>query len=109
MATGSDSWGRSTASRSTGSRNTQRMLLCHHGEVVVLRVSRTKENPGRRFWGCVRYEGASKGGHGEGKDEEEGVLPEKILVEDLIINGCCESELRRPLLSILGFRFSSCG
>ncbi|MED6155833.1 hypothetical protein PIB30_009041 [Stylosanthes scabra] len=56
MATSSDSWGGSTASRSTGSKNTQRLLLCHHGEVAVLRVSGTKENSGRRFWGCVRYE-----------------------------------------------------
>ncbi|MED6125436.1 hypothetical protein PIB30_068488 [Stylosanthes scabra] len=56
MAMSSDRWGGSRASRSTGSKNTQRMLLCHQGEVSVLRVSGTKENPGRRFWGCVRYE-----------------------------------------------------
>ncbi|MED6142753.1 hypothetical protein PIB30_000315 [Stylosanthes scabra] len=32
------------------------MLLCLHGVPPVLRVSRTKENPGRRFWDCVYYE-----------------------------------------------------
>ncbi|MED6137547.1 hypothetical protein PIB30_065957 [Stylosanthes scabra] len=32
------------------------MLLCSHGECPVLRVSGTKENPRRRFWGCVRYD-----------------------------------------------------
>ncbi|MED6195562.1 hypothetical protein PIB30_038986 [Stylosanthes scabra] len=31
-------------------------LLCHHGKEPVLRVSRTNENPGRRFWGCVYYD-----------------------------------------------------
>ncbi|MED6167984.1 hypothetical protein PIB30_008009 [Stylosanthes scabra] len=50
---GSKSWRGSRASRSTGSA--QRMLLCHHGEEPVLRVSGTTENSGRRFWGCVRY------------------------------------------------------
>ncbi|MED6194813.1 hypothetical protein PIB30_032025 [Stylosanthes scabra] len=49
----SESWRGSRSSRSTGS--TQRMLLCHHGIESVLRVSGTKENPGKRFWGCVRY------------------------------------------------------
>ncbi|MED6144030.1 hypothetical protein PIB30_011532 [Stylosanthes scabra] len=49
----SESWRGSRSSRSTGS--TQRMLLCHYRIELVLRVSGTKENPGRRFWGCVRY------------------------------------------------------
>ncbi|MED6218632.1 hypothetical protein PIB30_028330 [Stylosanthes scabra] len=31
-------------------------LLCEHGIKPVLRVSRTKENPGRRYWGCARYQ-----------------------------------------------------
>ncbi|MED6223412.1 hypothetical protein PIB30_073733 [Stylosanthes scabra] len=44
----------SRASRSIGSTH-RTMLLCHHGERPVLRVSGTKENPGRRFWGCVCY------------------------------------------------------
>ncbi|MED6168055.1 hypothetical protein PIB30_008405 [Stylosanthes scabra] len=30
--------------------------FCGHGMKALLRVSRTKENPGRRFWGCPRYE-----------------------------------------------------
>ncbi|MED6174789.1 hypothetical protein PIB30_072302 [Stylosanthes scabra] len=30
-------------------------MVCGHGEPVVLRTSRTKENPERCFWGCVRY------------------------------------------------------
>ncbi|MED6127025.1 hypothetical protein PIB30_084112 [Stylosanthes scabra] len=44
----------SRASQSTESTH-RTMLLCHHGERPVLRVSGTKENPGRQFWGCVRY------------------------------------------------------
>ncbi|MED6156869.1 hypothetical protein PIB30_018441 [Stylosanthes scabra] len=44
----------SRASRSTASTQ-RRVLSCHHGEKAVLRVSGTKENPGRRFWVCVRY------------------------------------------------------
>ncbi|RYR22147.1 hypothetical protein Ahy_B03g067426 [Arachis hypogaea] len=31
-----------------------RLLLCSHGEKPVLRISGTKKNPGRRFWGCVQ-------------------------------------------------------
>ncbi|MED6185114.1 hypothetical protein PIB30_053897 [Stylosanthes scabra] len=31
-------------------------LLCRHGNRLVLRTSGTKENPGRRFWGCVHYD-----------------------------------------------------
>ncbi|MED6159554.1 hypothetical protein PIB30_043266 [Stylosanthes scabra] len=50
---GSESWRGSRSSWSTGS--TQKKLLCHHGVEPVLRVSGTKENPGRRFCGCVRY------------------------------------------------------
>ncbi|QHO14492.1 uncharacterized protein LOC107641574 [Arachis ipaensis] len=33
-----------------------RLLLCSHGEKPVLRISGTKENPGRRFWGYVYFE-----------------------------------------------------
>ncbi|XP_016173512.1 uncharacterized protein LOC107616021 [Arachis ipaensis] len=45
----------SRSSRSRGSAQ-KRGILCGHGERPVLRVSGTKENPGRRFWGCVYYE-----------------------------------------------------
>ncbi|XP_015934633.1 uncharacterized protein LOC107460760 [Arachis duranensis] len=45
----------SRSSRSRGSGQ-KRGVLCGHGERPVLRVSGTKENPGRRFWGCVYYE-----------------------------------------------------
>ncbi|MED6170001.1 hypothetical protein PIB30_026457 [Stylosanthes scabra] len=31
-------------------------LVCHHGKPPVLRVSRTTENPGRRFWSCAYYD-----------------------------------------------------
>ncbi|MED6189816.1 hypothetical protein PIB30_099744 [Stylosanthes scabra] len=34
----------------------RRTLVCHHGVRLVFRVSGTKENPGRRFRGCVYYE-----------------------------------------------------
>ncbi|MED6126697.1 hypothetical protein PIB30_080848 [Stylosanthes scabra] len=35
---------------SSASGQRRMMLLCHHGEPPVLRVSGTKENPRRRFW-----------------------------------------------------------
>ncbi|MED6218896.1 hypothetical protein PIB30_030787 [Stylosanthes scabra] len=60
----------SRASRSTVS--TQRKVLsCHHGEKAVLRVSGTKENPGRRFWGCVRYAVREQCGFFEWADQEQ--------------------------------------
>ncbi|RYQ81128.1 hypothetical protein Ahy_Scaffold1g107134 [Arachis hypogaea] len=31
------------------------LLLCSHGERLVLRTSGTKENYRHRFWGCVYY------------------------------------------------------
>ncbi|MED6132231.1 hypothetical protein PIB30_017308 [Stylosanthes scabra] len=44
----------------SSSRSTARMrrsvLVCHHRIPAVLRVSGTKDNPGRRFWGCVHYQ-----------------------------------------------------
>ncbi|MED6155888.1 hypothetical protein PIB30_009665 [Stylosanthes scabra] len=46
---------RSRSSRSTTSTH-RRVVVYNHGERAVLRVSGTKENPGRRFWGCVYYE-----------------------------------------------------
>ncbi|QHO22748.1 DNA-(apurinic or apyrimidinic site) lyase [Arachis hypogaea] len=46
------------SSRSCQSRSSapKRELVCRHGERPVLRVSGTRNNPGRRFWGCVYYE-----------------------------------------------------
>ncbi|QHO08541.1 uncharacterized protein DS421_14g473550 [Arachis hypogaea] len=46
------------SSRSCRSRSSaqKRELVCGHGERPVLRISGTKNNPGRRFWGCVYYE-----------------------------------------------------
>ncbi|RYR18006.1 hypothetical protein Ahy_B03g062646 [Arachis hypogaea] len=48
----------SGSSRSFRSRESaqKRRILCGYGERPVLRVSGTKENSGRRFWGCVYYE-----------------------------------------------------
>ncbi|MED6211160.1 hypothetical protein PIB30_070994 [Stylosanthes scabra] len=43
------------SSRSTRSAQ-RRGLLWSHGLRHALRVAGTKENPGRRFWGCVYYE-----------------------------------------------------
>ncbi|QHO15562.1 uncharacterized protein DS421_10g295930 [Arachis hypogaea] len=45
----------SVSSRSKSSLH-GRLLLCSHGERPVLRTMGTKENYGRRFWGCVYYE-----------------------------------------------------
>ncbi|XP_057758833.1 uncharacterized protein LOC130979410 [Arachis stenosperma] len=45
----------STSSRSKSSSH-GRFLICSRGERPVLRTSGTKENPGRRFWGCAYYE-----------------------------------------------------
>ncbi|QHN87325.1 uncharacterized protein LOC107647458 [Arachis ipaensis] len=45
----------STSSRSKSSSH-GRLLLCSHSERSVLQTSGTKENLGRRFWGCVYYE-----------------------------------------------------
>ncbi|MED6181781.1 hypothetical protein PIB30_022535 [Stylosanthes scabra] len=44
---------RSSHSRTSAIRGE---VMCWHGERAVLRTSGTKENPGRRFCGCVRYE-----------------------------------------------------
>ncbi|RYR09617.1 hypothetical protein Ahy_B05g077988 [Arachis hypogaea] len=46
------------SSRSCRSRSSvqKRELVCGHGERPVLRISGMRNNPGRRFWGCVYYE-----------------------------------------------------
>ncbi|KAL4365585.1 hypothetical protein AHAS_Ahas07G0120800 [Arachis hypogaea] len=31
-------------------------MVCGHRERPILRTSTTKDNPNRRFWGCVYYE-----------------------------------------------------
>ncbi|XP_015953321.1 uncharacterized protein LOC107477764 [Arachis duranensis] len=48
----------SESSRSSQSRgSTQKKgLLCGYGERPVVQILGTKDNPGRRFWGCVYYE-----------------------------------------------------
>ncbi|MED6123598.1 hypothetical protein PIB30_050569 [Stylosanthes scabra] len=47
----------SSMSRSdNGSSHRRRPLLCSHGLRPVLHVSLKKDNPGRRFWGCVYYD-----------------------------------------------------
>ncbi|MED6164125.1 hypothetical protein PIB30_086695 [Stylosanthes scabra] len=46
----------SNSSRFLRSNVQRRRILCGHGESPVLQVSNTKENPGRRFWGCAYYE-----------------------------------------------------
>ncbi|XP_052117829.1 uncharacterized protein LOC107490905 [Arachis duranensis] len=45
------------ASQSSGAsrfHSPAKELLCGHGERPILRTSSTKDNPGRRFWGCVQ-------------------------------------------------------
>ncbi|MED6110066.1 hypothetical protein PIB30_039511 [Stylosanthes scabra] len=50
------------ASQSSVSSQSRRLdvhsrgLFCEHRDKAVLRVVKTKENPGRKFWGCVHYE-----------------------------------------------------
>ncbi|RYR03951.1 hypothetical protein Ahy_B06g083404 [Arachis hypogaea] len=46
------------SSRSCRSRSSaqKRELVCGHGERLVLRISGTRNNLGRRFWGCVYFE-----------------------------------------------------
>ncbi|XP_016199163.1 uncharacterized protein LOC107640128 [Arachis ipaensis] len=46
------------SSKSSRSRSSvqKRELLCGHGERPLLQTSGTKNNTGRRFWGCVYYE-----------------------------------------------------
>ncbi|QHO01131.1 uncharacterized protein LOC107632988 [Arachis ipaensis] len=44
------------SSRASRFRSDAKELLCGHGERLILRTSSTKDNPGRRFWGCVYYE-----------------------------------------------------
>ncbi|MED6112242.1 hypothetical protein PIB30_059902 [Stylosanthes scabra] len=46
----------SQTSRRSQSSSQRRPFLCEHGEPSVLRVSGTKDNPGRRFWGCRYYQ-----------------------------------------------------
>ncbi|MED6127024.1 hypothetical protein PIB30_084111 [Stylosanthes scabra] len=53
MASHSSNSRASHCSHPSSERNT---LLCKHGIKPVLRVSRTKENPGRRFWDCANYQ-----------------------------------------------------
>ncbi|MED6189046.1 hypothetical protein PIB30_091814 [Stylosanthes scabra] len=48
-----NSW---SSRRGGSSVQSRRTVVCHHGAPAVLRTSGTKENPGRRFWGCVFYE-----------------------------------------------------
>ncbi|RYR34554.1 hypothetical protein Ahy_A10g049502 [Arachis hypogaea] len=44
------------SSRASRFRLDAKELLCGHGERPILRTSSTKDNPGRKFWGCVYYE-----------------------------------------------------
>ncbi|MED6176110.1 hypothetical protein PIB30_084750 [Stylosanthes scabra] len=44
-----------TTRRGGESAQSGRMVLCEHGVPAVKRISGTKENPGRPFWGCVYY------------------------------------------------------
>ncbi|MED6123422.1 hypothetical protein PIB30_049021 [Stylosanthes scabra] len=49
----------SSRSSNTGRNNSssnRNALLCHHVVRPLLPVSLTKDNPGRRFWGCVYYD-----------------------------------------------------
>ncbi|MED6213868.1 hypothetical protein PIB30_097530 [Stylosanthes scabra] len=53
MASHSSNSRASRCSHPSSERNT---LLYEHAIKPMLRVSRTKENPGRRFWGCANYQ-----------------------------------------------------
>ncbi|RYR18786.1 hypothetical protein Ahy_B03g063398 [Arachis hypogaea] len=46
----------SQSSRASRFHSPAKELLCGHGERPILRTSSTKDNTGRRFWGCVYYE-----------------------------------------------------
>ncbi|MED6145627.1 hypothetical protein PIB30_027065 [Stylosanthes scabra] len=59
----------SRATRSSASGQRQ-MILCYHGEPPVLKVVATKENPGRRFWGCVHYDEEKECGFFQWADQE---------------------------------------
>ncbi|MED6192618.1 hypothetical protein PIB30_011687 [Stylosanthes scabra] len=50
-----NSWSSRTTRRGGESAQSGRMMLCEHGVPTVKRISGTKENPGRPFWGCVNY------------------------------------------------------
>ncbi|MED6155726.1 hypothetical protein PIB30_007591 [Stylosanthes scabra] len=47
----------SQCSRASRSQSSSQFtpVVCFHGVKAVLRVSGTKENPRRRFWGCMYY------------------------------------------------------
>ncbi|RYR04873.1 hypothetical protein Ahy_B06g084674 [Arachis hypogaea] len=46
----------SQSSRSGRIQSPAKEMVCGHGERPILCTSTTKDNPGRRFWGCVYYE-----------------------------------------------------
>ncbi|RYR04303.1 uncharacterized protein LOC107647199 [Arachis ipaensis] len=46
----------SQSSRSCRVHSPGKELVCGHRERPILRTSTTKDNLGRRFWGCVYYE-----------------------------------------------------
>ncbi|MED6211743.1 hypothetical protein PIB30_076585 [Stylosanthes scabra] len=53
MASQSSRGSRSSWSNASTRRRT---IVCSHGDKAVLRVFGTKENTGRRFWGCPHYD-----------------------------------------------------
>ncbi|MED6133637.1 hypothetical protein PIB30_030032 [Stylosanthes scabra] len=92
--------GGSRSSRSTTSTN-RRLVFCHHGERAALRVSGTKENPGRRFWGCSYYEMRRHCGFFRWVDQE---LPEdeaeEVRVRQLVEEDAEKVKLRKKVLSL---------
>ncbi|MED6212936.1 hypothetical protein PIB30_088263 [Stylosanthes scabra] len=74
------------ASRSSASGHRRPILLCHHGEPAVFKVFGTKENPGRRFWGCVRCKVHEECGFFCWADQEQAMEdPEKVKLRKKVV------------------------
>ncbi|XP_016164850.1 uncharacterized protein LOC107607401 [Arachis ipaensis] len=95
----------SRSSRRRGSAQ-KKGVLCGHRERPVLRVSGTKENTGRRFWGCVYYEvnyeyEFFRWADPEGGSEDSHVARLKRKVADLKA-GVKASEWKLKVAAVLG-------
>ncbi|MED6192760.1 hypothetical protein PIB30_013142 [Stylosanthes scabra] len=45
----------SSTPRGSDASSLRSPLVCSHGRSPMLHISKTKDNPARRFWGCVFY------------------------------------------------------
>ncbi|QHO13369.1 DNA-(Apurinic or apyrimidinic site) lyase 2-like [Arachis hypogaea] len=66
------------SSRASRFRSAAKELLCGHGERPILRTSSTKDNTGRRFWGCVYYEVQDSCDFFRWADPEPGSVQEEV-------------------------------